>query len=255
MNILSQMLSPSPKKVTLQSYSDASFKSRVKVKVGSSYHDEITLPINPENLSMVYQRGVTRIDTVSTSGSAKTKIITPARHNTNSQERSLNTSFILDDTLPESRTRLSVQDSIDVIKGLCTAQDTKSEAPVWLKLRWGTTEYTGLVSHLTIDLQMFDRGGAPIRARLNLSLSDATADPVSSKGSGFDIASLPILESTTLTALLALVVGVAGLTGAAALTQTGTPYGNENDYLDIASDNDLDSLNDLPVGGTLATGG
>ena len=252
MSLVSQMLTQSPKKVTLKGYSDASLKSRVSVKIGSRYHSDITLPINPEGLSSTYLRGVTRIDTVSTeqslaSGSPKKEGIFQAA----SPERTLNTSFILDDTLPGPLFQLSVQDSIEIIEGLCTARNSSSDTPVWLKLQWGAIEYTGLVSHLSIDQQMFNRGGAPVRARVSLGMSNATVAAAATPGSGLDIPSVPVLESTTLTALLALVAGAAGVAAGLALTQTDTPYANDNEYLNVAEENELDSLNDLPVGDSL----
>lgn len=249
MSLVSQLLTPTPKKVVIKGYSDRECKSSVSVRVGSANYTELTLPLNPENLSSSYQTNFIRQDSVSGSGKSQPSAREePApTYVPGSPARTLNTSFMLDETLPEHRL-ISVQECIEVIEGLCTSRQSGTRGHSWIKMQWGEFKYTGLVSHLNIQQTLFNRAGAPIQARVNLTLTRTTLEPVATKGGGLDIPSVPILESTTLSALLALIGASAGVGIASSLNDTS------NDYIQVASENGLDSLNDLPSGGTLVAG-
>ncbi|MEN4128707.1 hypothetical protein P8971_23620 [Serratia marcescens] len=249
MSLVSQLKALTPKKVVITGYSDSACTAPISVRVNSINYTELTLPLNPENLSSTYLTNFIRQDRMPGSGQAQssTRGEPEPTYVPGSPARTLQTSFMLDETLPEHR-MISVQECIEVLEGFCTSRQSGTGEHTWIKMQWGEIKYKGLVNHLHIQQTLFNRTGAPIQARVDLTLTRTTLEPVATKGGGFDIPSIPILESTPLSALLALIGASAGVGIASDLIDTS------NDYIQVASENGLDSLNDLPSGGTLIAG-
>jgi len=255
MSIVSQLLSPAPKKVTLRATEkpDQDIKGQLIGATGNTV-TQIVMPLNPESLSSNYQRSFTVIDGVSSDNSAQEEEKSAPLTQGSSPLRMLNANFMLDETLPDEplgANRVSVKEYIEALELLCTA-NTGEKAAVWIWMEWGETTYKGQVSNLSIEQILFNRAGAPIQARVSLGLQNATVSAVLKKGTGLNKPSIPVMAATNMTALLALLG--AGTAGMIAVPLQPTLIDTNNDFIQIASDNDLDSLNAMSSNDTLTVG-
>ena len=254
MSIVSQLVTSAPKKVTLRATEqpDKDIKGQLIGMRGNTV-TQIIMPLNPESLSSVYNRNFFHVDSVSPANSASDKKKTPPLTQGSSPFRMINADFMLDETLPVELlgTRVSVREYIEALELLCAAK-TSEDAAVWIWMEWGEVTYKGQVSNLSIQQLLFNRAGAPIQARVSLTLTEAVVSAVLKKGNGLDRPSLPGLEATNLTSLLAL-LGT-GTSGMIAVPLQSSLIDTNNDFIQIASDNDLDSLNALSSDNTLIVG-
>ena len=154
-------------KLTIKAYSDNSF---------SSEKGEFVSTINPSNLKIISDLiyGDNQLF-----------------HNNNwllkykkSQPRRLSFSLIFDSTgiFPDSK--ISVKDQIKSFLSIIESYQKDIKEPFYLRVIWGTVDFTGKLESLNIDYSLFNIDGVPIRAEAKLCIIEQkpkTDNPTSQK--------------------------------------------------------------------------
>jgi nucleoid-associated protein YgaU len=131
----------------------------------------------------------------------------------------------------------TVQQRIDDFLAIAYAVQGKTHEPNYLKVIWGTFAWPCRLASMTVSYTSFDRGGAPLRAELDLELA-ADDDPKKQLArtglSSPDVSHSRVVRRCDTLPLL-----------------TADVYGTPRYYLDVARANGLSHFRDLVPGQTL----
>jgi hypothetical protein len=247
MSLVNQLLTPKLAKLTIEAYSDASFKNAIK-KTGVTSKGRLSLPYNPESLSVSYGSLYRVKDTIALKGK---KTEEDNLKYEGYQPYTLSLSLQLDATLPENEA-LDVAEMVKVLETFGYATNPETGVPPYLKVSWGDTEWSGgreelhcRMATMGVSYTLFDTNGKPLRAKVSLSFVEQR--PVGDFKENAAALNLPtvnvsIPDLPVLATLMALLVTTAAVA-------------NETiDYVNAGFENDLDNLHALVPGGTLIFG-
>lgn len=131
----------------------------------------------------------------------------------------------------------SVKRDIQTLEQLCLRMNGDIHEPQFLRLRWGEFSFDGRLKTLDIRYTLFDEGGDPLRAELQVAfIEDKSARRIfreAGKNSP-DLSHLRVVKAGDTLPLLCREV-----------------YGSSRHYLRVARDNGLDDFRRLELGRTL----
>lgn len=202
-----------------------------KIAAGS-----LTTMFNPDSLRLVYQ---TQFNT----SEAINKTVQSNRF-VSSQPAGLNLTLLFDARMPGNTA--TIESQLATLKALC-AVDAATNAPYFLKISWGKMRwenkgyFAGRASGLTMDYSLFDRDATPLRASAQLALVADESFVVQEaeqqlRAPTRSVMTVPDLASLSLIAISAR----------ATLAQPVS-------YLDLAWQNDFDTLDDFSAGQRIHT--
>ncbi|MEG6258822.1 hypothetical protein [Enterobacter bugandensis] len=251
MSLINQLVSPKLTKLTIEAYSDATFKKSISSS-GVSTKKALVLPYNPESVNCSYGslfRRVDAIDNGSSTGSGKKKANNLEFDG--SVPGTLSMSLILDATLAENSS-LDIAETIKILETFGFSQHSKENQPPYLKVSWGEVIWGGEDETFKCRLQnmsyantLFAPNGKVLRATVNLTFIQES--PLRSFKESAAALSLPDVNVTApdlpvLATLMALIGSTAAL------------YDESLDYLSGARENDMDNLHDMVPGQTMIFG-
>lgn len=225
MNILERSLT----RLTIQAYTDREMKKTAGT---------ITAMYNPDSLQLNYQTEYTPdtfINSDTQSNSYRTAY--PGK---------LDLELVFDARMPGNTTPIEQQ--LTRLHSLCYAVDPVSSEPHFLQVSWGKMSmggagqrsFAGRATGFTLNYTLFDRDGAPLRATASLTLTADASLVLQNAQQTLQAPPVAVLTVPDMVPLpLLAVIGGALLKGGM-------------DYLTLASSNDLDSLDAIEPGQTLA---
>jgi hypothetical protein len=80
--------------------------------------------------------------------------------------------------IPESK---DVKDDVKELESMLVKYNGKIHSTNYIKVQWGTLKFVGQVSSLSIDYQLFNMKGEPIRAKASLSFTEMQDQETRSK--------------------------------------------------------------------------
>lgn len=245
MSVVSQLLSPNIKKMTIRAFADASYKVLINSKEVSIPVKGLVLPFNPEQLNTSYgsrfqEQKFAGGGEVDKSGKYQGSKI----QYSGGGGRTLSFNFHLDSTLPDTE-KFDIAQAIDILEVFGYAVHADTGEPPYLEITWGGEKFQGRMATMAVNRTLFDHNGKPLQATIALSLIEQRAQGIFTEKGGFSITTntIPIPDMPVLVTLMALLAGIG-----AALT-------NEiMDYVQTGFDNDMDNLYAMVPGGALIFG-
>lgn len=214
-------------KLTIAAFADRELKS----KVGS-----ISAMYNPDSLALTFENAYQDNEFINTNVLANDY----ARRGPGE----LSLELVFDQMMPGNLS--SVSDQLGLLRALCYTVNPATNELNYLKLSWGNMDwggyryYAGRMKLLSFAYSLFDRDGTPLRASARLTLiADRSIELQKSEARQY----APEVKMLTIPAVASL--GLMAY-GAAHLVAGGI------DYLTLAWLNDLDHLDDLQPGRTMA---
>jgi Contractile injection system tube protein len=215
-----------PTKLTLSAYSD-----REMTHLSGS----LSVMYNPDSVSLDYRTDYVPNRPINTSRQSNRYVQTyPA---------GLTLELLFDAKMPGNR--LPIDEQLTHLRSLCYSVNPADSEPryiqvKWGQMRWGGRRYfSGRISSLSERYILFKRDATPLRAIVMLVL---TAD-----------GSLTLQEAQE--QLIAPATAVVNVPDATSLPQiasgAGAMLSGDTDYLAVAAENDLDSLDAIQAGQTL----
>lgn len=215
------------KKLTIHAY----FDREMKIKA-----DELSAMYNPDSVSMDYQTDYVSDDVINTHGKSNRYIRT--------RPGNLTLELLFDARMPGNRTPIDRQ--LRKLRSLCYEVNPALGEPRYLQVRWGQMEwngrgyFAGRISSLSFRYTLFDSDATPLRASAvlvmkadeSLAVQDAEARLASPES------------------LLVSVPDATSLPQAATQAMPGSSGGAN--YLQLAAENGLDSLDAIGAGSMLS---
>lgn len=152
----------------------------------SSSIGSFELPVNPDTFDLSYELNGDDSDSEEqpltasgTSVKAKPKVYNP---------RTISFDFIIDNSgaipfaPPTEYSTLSVgssiEDSLDYLRKLTIKPSSEAHRPPYVKLEWGTITLVGNVTKFESHILRFNRSGAPLRAKISMSIKEEVDEAV-----------------------------------------------------------------------------
>jgi hypothetical protein len=223
MNILQRK----PTKLKLTAFSDRELKQPSA--------PPLTVMYNPDSVSLDYQTDYTPDLFINTTRQSNRYVQT--------RPGDLRLELLLDAKMPGNNTSINRQ--ITELRELCYNVNPADSQPRFLKVEWGGMKwggenfFSGRMRSLSVRYTLFERDATPLRATATLVL---TAD-----------GSLTLQQAKEqLKSPAAAVVNVPDATSLPQIANSaGTALAGGTDYLAVAAENDLDSLDAIKPGQTL----
>jgi hypothetical protein len=215
------------KKMTIHAYFDREMKKKA---------DELSVMYNPDAISMDYQTDYVSDDAINADGKSSRYVRT--------RPGSLTLELLFDARMPGNWTPIDSQ--LRKLRSLCYEVNPALGEPRYLQVTWGQMEwngrgyFSGRISSLSYRYTLFDSDATPLRASATLVM---TADE-----------SLAIQAAEAqLTSPESLVVSVPDATSLPQAANQAIPgSAGRGKYLQLASDNGLDSLDAIKAGSRLS---
>lgn len=215
-----------PTKLTLIAYSD-----REMTQLSGS----LSAMYNPDSVSLDYQTDYTPDLFINTTRQSNRYVQT--------RPGGLTLELLYDAKMPGNI--IPIDHQLARLRSLCYSVDPADSQPRYLQVKWGRMwwagkgNFSGRMSSLAVRYTLFERDGEPLRATATLVL---TAD-----------GSLSLQEAEEqLKSPAAAVVDVPDATSLPQIARSaGTTLAGGTDYLAVAAENDLDSLDAIQPGQTL----
>ena len=220
------LLHRKPTKLTLHAYSD-----REMTHLSGS----LSVMYNPDTVSLDYQTDYTPDLFINTTRQSNRYVQT--------HPGGLTLELLFDAKMPGNRKPIDRQ--LAHLRSLCYSVDPANSEPRYLQVKWGKMRwsgkgyFSGRMSSLSVRYTLFERDATPLRATATLVL---TAD-----------GSLTLQGAEEqLKSPAAAVVSVPDVTSLSQIAKTaGTALTGGTDYLEVAAENSLDSLDAIRPGQTL----
>lgn len=218
-------------KLTITGYTDAKLTKRV---------GQVAAMYNPNTVALNYSANYDKPTfAMRRSTRAELRYLWPGN---------LNLELMFEGRLSDSTA--SVDTRLTTLRELCGVLDARSQETRYLKVEWGKFSwhgqkyFVGRMVSLKVDCLLFDRHGAPQRARAALELiEDSREAPMAaqdSKPNQRSVVTVPDLASLALLATGAVLTGL-----------DTADVKNSIDPLKLAKANDLDTLDSAQPGQTL----
>lgn len=248
MSLVNQLLTPKLAKITIEAYSDASFKNAITKSGMTSSKSRLSLPYNPESLHASY--GSVYDSTRAIQQENKENKDDDLKYRGN-QPYTLSFRLHLDATLPENED-LDIAETVKILETFGYTTNRKTGAPPYLKVSWGNSTWSGgkeelhcRMGTMSVSYTLFDTNGKPLRAQISLNFTEQRpVGDFKEKAAALNLptVNVSVPDLPVLATLMALLVTTAAVA-------------NESiDYIDAAFENKLNSLHAIEPGDTLIFG-
>lgn len=156
-------------------------KAKFTVKYENKDAKTFEVLFNPSQYAISKSARYTSVDPVDThaagGGSGGTKNRNNSRNFVGTSDATLSLELFLDTTVPEyfgeePGEAKDVKDMIDKFMDMCVASDGQHKPPK-VQFCWGSQIFEGYVYSVNATYLLFDSDGKPLRARVNLTISEA----------------------------------------------------------------------------------
>ncbi|ANB72005.1 hypothetical protein AYM40_06195 [Paraburkholderia phytofirmans OLGA172] len=215
-----------PTKLTLKAYSDREM-TQLSGTLSAMY--------NPDSVSLDYQTDYRPDLFINTTRQSNRYVQT--------RPGGLTLELLFDARMPGNHTPIDRQ--LTRLRSLCYNVNPADSEPRYLQVRWGKMRwngrgyFSGRMSSLSIRYTLFERDATPLRATATLVLTADGSLTLQSAEEQLKAPASAVVNVPDATSL-------AQVTNSAASTLTGA-----TDYLEVAAENDLDSLDAIRPGQTL----
>ena len=221
-----------------------------KLRIDGFTDENRTIPAAPPSMTVMFNpttyKRAHSIAYAQTSRQVLNAPSSPAEY-ANTQPGELSFQIVLDGTgvafmgveqLARVISQRSVKNDIAMFETLCVKMNSATHEPNFLTIRWGNhLDFPGRLQSYEVSFKLFDEGGDPLRAELDVTFVE---DVPSEKGSRLagksspDLTHVRVVKSGDTLPLLCKEI-----------------YGSSAYYLRVAADNGLDDFRSLSPGQTL----
>jgi Uncharacterized protein containing LysM domain len=221
-----------------------------KLRIDGFTDEERTTPAAPPSMAVMFNP-TTFKRTQSLAYSKTSRMVlnapsSPAEY-ANTQPSELSFQIVLDGTgvafmgaeqIARTLSRRSVKNDIAMFETLCLKMNSATHEPNFLTIRWGShLDFPGRLQSYEVAFKLFDEGGDPLRAELDVSFIEDVPVEKGARLAGKsspDLTHVRVVKSGDTLPLLCKEI-----------------YGSSAYYLRVAADNGLDDFRSLTPGQTL----